>query len=93
LTKLFNNIYSFFSKHNEEIISLLIEIGAKVSEAGWMQILGDQFFGTPLALAHWIQNKSNCHPMSEKILKIISKEHQQHCDNVHPKSKWNGTIN
>jgi hypothetical protein len=87
LTKLFNNIYSFFSKHNEEIISLLIEIGAKVSEGGWMQILDDQFFGTPLVLAHWIQNKSNGHPMSEKILKIISKGHQQHCDNVHPKSK------
>jgi hypothetical protein len=56
-----------------------------------MKILDDQFFGTPLALAYWIQNKSNGHPMSDKILDIISNAHQKHCINFQPSSKLDFT--
>jgi hypothetical protein len=65
-----------FSEGHEEILSLLLESGAKVSEAGWMTILDDQFFGTPLVLAHWLHNMSNGLPIAEKILNIVWKEHQ-----------------
>jgi hypothetical protein len=77
----------FFLRKNEETLSFLIDSGANITEAGWMQILDDQFFGTPLVLAHWIQNKPNGHLISDKILAIISNEHQRLYSNFHPRSK------
>jgi hypothetical protein len=77
----------FFSRSNESILSFLIESGAKVSEAGWMQITDDQLFGTPLVLAHWLHIKPKGHLISEKILKTISNEHQRLYSNFPPKSK------
>jgi hypothetical protein len=77
----------FFLRKNEETLSFLIDSGANITEAGWMQILDDQFFGTPLVLAHWIKNKSDGLLMSDKILKIISNNHQSYCNNFHPRSK------
>jgi hypothetical protein len=94
LSKLiFSYTSSYFSTSNEEILSLLIESGAKASDAGWMQIMDDQIFGTPLVLAHWIKNKYNGHPMAENILNLISKENQRHCNNVHPKRELKQLVN
>jgi hypothetical protein len=72
---------------NKEILSFLIASGGKVSEAGWINVLDDQFFGTPLVLAYWIKSKSNGLPMSEKILSTISNEHQRLHNSFHPSSK------
>jgi hypothetical protein len=72
---------------NKEILSFLIESGGQVTEAGWINVMDDQFFGTPLVLAYWIQSKSNGLPMSEKILSIISNEQKRLHNSFHPRSK------
>jgi hypothetical protein len=55
--------------------------------------MDDEFFGAPLVLAHWIQNKSSDHPISDKIFKIIFKEHQKQSNNFHARSKLKQLVN
>jgi hypothetical protein len=52
-----------------------------------MTILDDQFFGTPLLLAHWLHNMSNGLPIAEKILNIVWNEHQKQLNESDAMSK------
>jgi hypothetical protein len=60
-----------FRQNHADILSLLVEPGAKTSLEGWMKIGDDSMFGSPLLLAFWFQEKFGRTEVSEQIFKII----------------------
>jgi hypothetical protein len=70
-------LFSLFSQNHEDILSLLVESGAKTSQEGWMKIGDDSMFGSPLLLALWFQKKFGRLEFSGEILQIIFKEYEK----------------
>jgi hypothetical protein len=66
-----------FSQNHEDILSLLVESGAKTSQDGWMKIGDDSMFGSPILLAIWIQKKLGKSDVSEKIIQIIFNDYEK----------------
>jgi hypothetical protein len=66
-----------FRQNHADILSLLIESGAKTSQEGWMKIGDDSMLGSPLLLAIWIQKKLGKSEISEKIFQIIFNDYEK----------------
>jgi hypothetical protein len=65
-----------FRQNHADILSLLVESGAKTSLEGWMKIGDDSMFGSPLLLAIWIQKKFGKSENSEKLFQIIFNDYK-----------------
>ena len=70
-------MFSLFSQNHADILSLLVESGAKTSQEGWMKIGDESMFGSPLLLAIWIQKKIGKSELSEKIFQIILNDYEK----------------
>jgi hypothetical protein len=66
-----------FRQNHADILSLLVEPGAKTSLEGWMKIGDDSMFGSPLLLAIWIQKIFGKSENSEKIFQIIFNDYEK----------------
>jgi hypothetical protein len=66
-----------FRQNHADILSLLVESGAKTSQEGWMKIGDDSMFGSPMLLALWFHLKFGSTEFSGEILQIIFKDYEQ----------------
>ncbi len=66
-----------FRQNHADILSLLVESGAKTSQEGWMKIGDDSMFGSPLLLAIWFQKSIGKSEISEKIFQIILNDYEK----------------
>jgi hypothetical protein len=66
-----------FRQNHADILSLLVESGAKTTQEGWMKIGDDSMFGSPLLLALWFQKKFGSTEFSGEILQIIFKDYEK----------------
>ncbi len=78
-------MFSLFSQNHEDILSLLVESGAKTSQEGWMKIGDESMFGSPLLLAIWFQKNIGKSEISEKIFQIIFKDYEKQYNTLMPK--------
>ena len=75
-------MFSLFSQNHADILSLLVESGAKTSQEGWMKIGDESMFGSPLLLAIWNQKKFGKSELSEKIFHIILNDYEKQYKNL-----------
>jgi hypothetical protein len=80
-------LFSLFSQNHEDILSLLVESGAKTSQEGWMKIGDESMFGSPLLLAIWNQKKIGKSELSEKIFQIILNDYEKQYNSLLSKGK------
>jgi hypothetical protein len=66
-----------FRQNHADILSLLVESGAKTSQEGWMKIGDDSMFGSPMLLALWFHLKFGSTEFSGEILQIIFKDYEK----------------
>jgi hypothetical protein len=79
-----------FRQNHSDILSLLVESGAKTSQEGWMKIGDDSMFGSPLLLAIWIENKLGKSKISEKIFQIIFNDNEKQHSSMLSKGNFLG---
>ncbi len=66
-----------FRQNHSDILSLLVESGAKTSQEGWMKIGDDSMFGSPLLLAIWFQKNIGKSEISDKKFQIIFNDYEK----------------